>query len=146
MTDTENVVDALSAGTNITILSDGTISAADGAATDLGIITSQTNVTITSSTGDNVLIPDADADDAGVMNITQYAKVQYLPIADPTYNSASTDDQYALVPNSLDGQPGTWALVSHTNSFAQLTEGNICLLYTSPSPRDRQKSRMPSSA
>ena len=25
-------------------------------------------------------------------------------------------------------------------------EGDICLLYTSPSPRDRQKSRMPSSA
>ena len=25
-------------------------------------------------------------------------------------------------------------------------ESNICLLYTSPSPRDRQKSRMPSSA
>ena len=25
-------------------------------------------------------------------------------------------------------------------------EGNSCLLYTSPSPRDRQKSRMPSSA
>ena len=24
--------------------------------------------------------------------------------------------------------------------------GDICLLYTSPSPRDRQKSRMPSSA
>ena len=26
------------------------------------------------------------------------------------------------------------------------TKGGICLLYTSPSPRDRQKSRMPSSA
>ena len=26
------------------------------------------------------------------------------------------------------------------------TEDNVCLLYTSPSPRDRQKSRMPSSA
>ena len=26
------------------------------------------------------------------------------------------------------------------------TTNNICLLYTSPSPRDRQKSRMPSSA
>ena len=26
------------------------------------------------------------------------------------------------------------------------TTDNICLLYTSPSPRDRQKSRMPSSA
>ena len=24
--------------------------------------------------------------------------------------------------------------------------GEVCLLYTSPSPRDRQKSRMPSSA
>ena len=28
----------------------------------------------------------------------------------------------------------------------QIGTGNICLLYTSPSPRDRQKSRMPSSA
>ena len=26
------------------------------------------------------------------------------------------------------------------------SDGKICLLYTSPSPRDRQKSRMPSSA
>ena len=28
----------------------------------------------------------------------------------------------------------------------KLIKGDICLLYTSPSPRDRQKSRMPSSA
>ena len=27
-----------------------------------------------------------------------------------------------------------------------ITKGKVCLLYTSPSPRDRQKSRMPSSA
>ena len=27
-----------------------------------------------------------------------------------------------------------------------MVDGNTCLLYTSPSPRDRQKSRMPSSA
>ena len=27
-----------------------------------------------------------------------------------------------------------------------ITQNNSCLLYTSPSPRDRQKSRMPSSA
>ena len=33
--------------------------------------------------------------------------------------------------------------LSITHSFAL---GNDCLLYTSPSPRDRQKSRMPSSA
>ena len=30
--------------------------------------------------------------------------------------------------------------------YADLTLGGRCLLYTSPSPRDRQKSRMPSSA
>ena len=32
--------------------------------------------------------------------------------------------------------------------FVTLTDdiGEVCLLYTSPSPRDRQKSRMPSSA
>ena len=29
---------------------------------------------------------------------------------------------------------------------AQVKDYNPCLLYTSPSPRDRQKSRMPSSA
>ena len=34
------------------------------------------------------------------------------------------------------------------NKFTELSTevNNICLLYTSPSPRDRQKSRMPSSA
>ena len=31
-------------------------------------------------------------------------------------------------------------------SVAKLKAAGICLLYTSPSPRDRQKSRMPSSA
>ena len=33
-----------------------------------------------------------------------------------------------------------------TESFIETCEGERCLLYTSPSPRDRQKSRMPSSA
>ena len=34
------------------------------------------------------------------------------------------------------------------NRLAEFEKGatNVCLLYTSPSPRDRQKSRMPSSA
>ena len=34
----------------------------------------------------------------------------------------------------------------HGKSSGKFINGNICLLYTSPSPRDRQKSRMPSSA
>ena len=57
-------------------------------------------------------------------------------------------------------QEGVWALVStgfETKDFTTVCNGGIiagdkgvlavdCLLYTSPSPRDRQKSRMPSSA
>ena len=39
----------------------------------------------------------------------------------------------------LSGDPAY--ITSHNNA-----RSNICLLYTSPSPRDRQKSRMPSSA
>ena len=35
----------------------------------------------------------------------------------------------------------------HRNELKSILENNgLCLLYTSPSPRDRQKSRMPSSA
>ena len=37
--------------------------------------------------------------------------------------------------------------IVHGDADLMLTGGSeICLLYTSPSPRDRQKSRMPSSA
>ena len=36
--------------------------------------------------------------------------------------------------------------IGKLNEFKRLTKYNNCLLYTSPSPRDRQKSRMPSSA
>ena len=35
-------------------------------------------------------------------------------------------------------------IIAKATSISQ--KNNICLLYTSPSPRDRQKSRMPSSA
>ena len=34
----------------------------------------------------------------------------------------------------------------HLNEIASKNNSQDCLLYTSPSPRDRQKSRMPSSA
>ena len=43
--------------------------------------------------------------------------------------------------------PGALDLSSQSTAKAANAEGaNTCLLYTSPSPRDRQKSRMPSSA
>ena len=69
------------------------------------------------------------------------------------------DGPYGLKPvNKLGGTPFAgatrhFAIASgyNTNIFngdvvKQLADGTICLLYTSPSPRDRQKSRMPSSA
>ena len=36
--------------------------------------------------------------------------------------------------------------VNESDDFFERAKKNICLLYTSPSPRDRQKPRMPSSA
>ena len=50
------------------------------------------------------------------------------------------------------GSPAALYLVSAGIGHLYLADGdrvdlsNFCLLYTSPSPRDRQKSRMPSSA
>ena len=56
---------------------------------------------------------------------------QYVPkrVAEPT--------------EALDGPPKKPAKGQKKSIFAGF---KLCLLYTSPSPRDRQKSRMPSSA
>ena len=43
------------------------------------------------------------------------------------------------------GENGKWATKTGS-SLAYNDQNGNCLLYTSPSPRDRQKSRMPSSA
>ena len=61
---------------------------------------------------------------------------------------------------NLDGQPDRWQYMENQFKYWEITNytrisaydgreddlSGICLLYTSPSPRDRQKSRMPSSA
>ena len=40
----------------------------------------------------------------------------------------------------------SWAIEKIKLEISNIDQANSCLLYTSPSPRDRQKSRMPSSA
>ena len=48
---------------------------------------------------------------------------------------------------SVSGNVNIFRLKEHTDRlFESAKIVGICLLYTSPSPRDRQKSRMPSSA
>ena len=65
-----------------------------------------------------------------------------LPTKDAGQDGDRTGHGYLALPASGKG-PGViviqewWGLVDHIKD---------CLLYTSPSPRDRQKSRMPSSA
>ena len=52
--------------------------------------------------------------------------------------------------NAVAAEPSHIAkMASHEDlgkAVTKPTDSNPCLLYTSPSPRDRQKSRMPSSA
>ena len=68
---------------------------------------------------------------------------------------ATTSLQLDIMKNKIPLPDMTWS-VKEINTFIQHplinslmaydTQYNNCLLYTSPSPRDRQKSRMPSSA
>ena len=37
-------------------------------------------------------------------------------------------------------------ILGNLSAILDKAQAHVCLLYTSPSPRDRQKSRMPSSA
>ena len=61
----------------------------------------------------------------------------------PTYLDAEYATEKRWIRNDDDGNPQTTDCVQLDSVQSQ---ANRCLLYTSPSPRDRQKSRMPSSA
>ena len=54
------------------------------------------------------------------------------------------DQKVAAVFKALENERGTERQLR--SAIERRLDVNICLLYTSPSPRDRQKSRMPSSA
>ena len=48
--------------------------------------------------------------------------------------------------NEIGGKSGSGEGGEDPSRYGTNKNSKICLLYTSPSPRDRQKSRMPSSA
>ena len=70
----------------------------------------------------------------------------------PRYNIRLKDDKaYPYIRLSLSDDFPRFYLARRAKQdgslyFGPYTSGYVCLLYTSPSPRDRQKSRMPSSA
>ena len=61
-----------------------------------------------------------------------------------TYDNPSYDDPFEPSTDIIEVQDVEKAL-SNAEKIDQALQ-NVCLLYTSPSPRDRTRSRMPSSA
>ena len=76
--------------------------------------------------------------DLGTANTLVVLKGQGVVLNEPSV--------VAVVDNK--GKKSVLAVGDEAKTMLGRTPGNIqaCLLYTSPSPRDRQKSRMPSSA
>ena len=58
-------------------------------------------------------------------------------------SESETKFSYLLGP---DGKVMFWFICSLNNQEFQMYQSSDCLLYTSPSPRDKRQSRMPSSA
>ena len=78
------------------------------------------------------------------MSIYDKASLVLIP------SGTKTSKVYSQKPVNGDGDftfsRSTAATRVNADGNIEKQTGNYCLLYTSPSPRDRQKSRMPSSA
>ena len=80
-----------------------------------------------------------------LIHVTEYLKYRG---PDVTNHVTVNDVDFVHTLLSMTGPPTIQPFVSEDKTRVALFNGEIynCLLYTSPSPRDRQKSRMPSSA
>ena len=63
-----------------------------------------------------------------------------------THPSITTDYSEALLEFITPVLHGVEETIEYLSDLHTFTSNNICLLYTSPSPRDKRQSRMPSSA
>ena len=62
------------------------------------------------------------------------------------YSRAVVVDNFVFVSNTAGRNPETGEMPDSFKEQAEFAIATICLLYTSPSPRDLSTSRMPSSA
>ena len=83
-------------------------------------------------------------------NIIKTIEIDTSPSTD---NQEKIDENEFLYPNNLNNEDSTHKKENHNLNTSNAKEKNIitvdltnCLLYTSPSPRDKRQSRMPSSA
>ena len=77
----------------------------------------------------------------GLTRLSSTVAALFLGATGPVFEPVATFQASRILPAAIVKGP------HHTVSAEVKAEGFYhCLLYTSPSPRDRQKSRMPSSA
>ena len=76
-----------------------------------------------------------------ILKEDEYVDNAYSKGNEPIDNPIDDYDELDVEQEDMDD------FINYLKAYSQsLDEANCCLLYTSPSPRDRQKSRMPSSA
>ena len=79
------------------------------------------------------------------MTISENSSIPSVDVAiidNSDSGSINTSDYFSSGNFVLVGVPGAFTPTCHLQHFP----GYVCLLYTSPSPRDKRQSRMPSSA
>ncbi len=69
-----------------------------------------------------------------------------IPAISQTESVVEAYDEIIINDKMIDDSELTLPQLDALNSIGMGRGANTCILYTSPSPRDRQKSRMPSSA
>ena len=113
-------------------ITSGTLSVARGGT---GVTTSTGTGAVVLNTSPTLSTPTVDRVD--------WPAVGYAP---PSLTSRSSGTKLTLYP-SLSSTSVDYAFgIDGGTLWSSIPAANSCLLYTSPSPRDRQKSRMPSSA
>ena len=98
--------------------------------------------------GCSVVIPTFNAADVIEQQLAALAgQKDAAPFEVVVADNGSTDDLASAVAQWRKALPGLRVVdASRDRGVSVARNVGICLLYTSPSPRDRQKSRMPSSA